>query len=109
MLVTLDGRNVSGLPTDAQGRSYLDMSSDVVVWRTRIPIASGLTTGQHVLRLTVDDQATVSGGVDAFEVNAGRPPAFPTALVAILGTGLLIVGALLVWDRRTRPRRERFF
>lgn len=109
MLVTLDGRNVSGLPTDAQGRSYLDMSSDVVVWRTRIPIASGLTTGQHVLRLTVDDQDSVSGGVDAFEVNAGRPPAFPTALVAILGTGLLIVGALLVWDRRSRPRRERFF
>ena len=109
MLVTLDGRNVSGLPTDTQGRSYLDMNSDVVVWQTRIPIASGLTAGQHVLRLTVDDQASVSGGVDAFEVNAGRPPAFPTALVAALGGGLLIVGALLLWERRTRPRRERFF
>jgi hypothetical protein len=29
--------------------------------------------------------------------------------VALLGLGIAVVAALLVWDLRTRPRREKFF
>jgi hypothetical protein len=109
LLVTLDGRSVSGLPTDNEGRSYLDLYAPETVWRDRLPIASGLAPGQHVVRLTVGDGEPVGCNVDAFEVSAGQPPAFPVLPVAVLGLGLLIAAGALVWDLRNRPRREKFF
>jgi len=109
LLVTLDGRNVAGLPTDDRGRSYLDLHAPLSVWRARLPIASGLVASQHVLRLTLSDDQQASGNVDAFEVNAAPPPALPVLPVAGLGAAILIVAAALAWDLRRRPRRERFF
>jgi hypothetical protein len=109
LLVTLDGRNVGGLPTDEQGRSYLDLQAPSVVWQARMPIASGLAPDQHVVRLTVSDGQPALGNVDAFEVNAGRRPKFPTVPVVVIGLGVLSAAAALVWDLRTRPRREQFF
>jgi polysaccharide biosynthesis protein PslG len=106
LLVTLDGRTVAGLPVDDQGRSTLELHSSVTTWRTRLPIASGLALGQHVLRLTVGEGM---GNVDAFEVSAGQLPAFPILLVAGLGAGVLVLAGVLVWDLRNRPRREKFF
>jgi hypothetical protein len=49
------------------------------------------------------------GNVDAFEVNAGQPPAFPILPIAGLGVGILVTGTVLVWQWRNRPRREKFF
>jgi hypothetical protein len=109
LLVTLDGRNVSGLPTDDQGRSYLDLYTPATTWQARIPIASGLAPDQHVVRLTVSDDEHARGNVDAFEVNAGQPAAFPVLPVAVLGVGVLLAAGALVWDVRSRPRRERYF
>ncbi len=109
LLVTVDGRNVAGLPTDNQGHSYLDLHAPLSIWHARLPIASGLTMSQHVLRLTVADGQPARGNVDAFEVSAGEAPAFPTLPVAGLGAGALIVATTLVWHLRRRPRRERFF
>ncbi len=109
LLVTVDGRAVPGLATDPQGRAYIDLFAPTTTWQARIPIASGLTPEQHVVRLTVGDGERLSGNVDAFEVNAGQPPAFPTLPVAILGAGLLIAVAGLVWELRKQPRREKFF
>ncbi len=109
LFVTLDGRNVAGLPTDDQGRSYLDLQAQDTVWQARRPIGSGLATDQHVVRLTVDDGAHGPANVDAFEVNAGQPRAFPVLPVAILGVLFLAVAAALIWDLRNRPRREQFF
>ena len=109
LLVTLDGRNVAGLPSDAQGRSYLDLSAAATEWQARLPIASGLTPAQHVVRLTIVDDPSAPGSVDAFEVNAGRPPAFPILSVGLLATGLLIAALALVLDIRRRPQREQFF
>lgn len=109
LMVTLDGRNVSGLPTDDQGRSYLNLQAPATEWQARLPIARGLTPGQHVVRLTVTDGDSAAVNVDAFQVNAGQPPAFPLLPVTILGIGLLVVAALLVWDLRSRPQREKFF
>jgi hypothetical protein len=109
LLVTLDGRNVAGLPRDGQGRSYLDLRSEEVVWQARLPIASGLVSDLHVVRLTIDDGARAAANVDAFEVNVGQPRAFPIVLVALLGAVLAAVTVALVWDLRGRPRRERYF
>ncbi len=110
LLVTLNGRNVSGLPTDDQGRSYVDLYAAETRWQARIPIASGLTPAQHVLRLTVGEGDQVSGNVDALEVNAGQPLAFPVMLTSVLGAGILIAVGALAWDLRSgRSRREQFF
>jgi hypothetical protein len=109
LLVTLDGRSVSGLPTDEQGRSYLALYAPNVAWQARMPIASGLAPDQHVVRLTVSDGQPAMGNIDAFEVNTGQPPSFPIVPVAILGLGVLVLAAVLVWDLRARPRREKFF
>lgn len=109
LLATLDGRNVAGLPTDDQGRSYLDLHAAETVWQASIPIANGLATGQHVVRLTVGDGDGAAGNVDAFEVNAGQPPPFPTLPVVGLGVALVGVFCTLIWDLRSRPRPEKFF
>jgi hypothetical protein len=109
LLVTLDGRNVAGLPTDEKGRSYLDLSASATAWQVRFPIAQGLAVGQHVLRLTVSDNEFASGNVDAFEVDAGQPPAFPSLPVALIAVGILLTAGALAWDVRRRPRPERFF
>jgi hypothetical protein len=109
LLVALDGRNVTGLPTDDQGRSYLDLSAPATQWQVRLPLASGLGTGQHVVRLTVSDWDPARCNIDAFEVNAGQPPAFPALPVALLGAGVVLAGIALAWDLLNRPRRERFF
>jgi hypothetical protein len=113
LLVTHDGRNVPGLPVDDQGRSYIDLYSPAIEWQARLPIARGLGSGQHVLRLTVSDVSTAATPsvctVDAFEVGAGPPPPFPTLLVAGLSLGLLAVAGLIILDQRRRPRREKFF
>ena len=106
LLVTLDGRTVAGLPADDQGRSTLDLRTPMTTWQTHLPIASGLASGQHVVRLTVGEG---TGNVDAFEVNAGQLPAFPILLVAGLGAGVLVLAGALVWDLHSRPRREKFF
>jgi hypothetical protein len=106
LLVTLDGRTVAGLPADDQGRSYLDLRAPTAMWQTRLPIASGLAPGRHVVRLTVGEGR---GNVDAFEVNAGELPAFPTLFVAGLGAGVFVLAGVLIWDLRSRPHREKFF
>jgi len=109
LLVTLDGRNVAGLPTDSRGRSYLDLSAPADMWQARLPIAQGLSASQHVVRFTISDEGGGVCNVDALEVDAGRSVTFPTWPVAGLGLALLVAGAALVWDVRRRPRRERFF
>ena len=61
------------------------------------------------MRLLVGEGDQPLGNVDAFEVNAGRPPSLPIPLVALLGVALVAAGAGLFWDLRTRPRRQKFF
>jgi hypothetical protein len=108
LTVTLDGHDVAGLPVDALGRSYLALDAPSVEWQARLRVAAGLSTAQHVLRLTVAENSPAACNVDAFEVNAGQPPAFPLAAVAGLGLALVAAVAGLVWDLRSR-RRPKFF
>ena len=108
LFVTLDGRNIPSFPLDDQGRSVLDLSAPTTVWQRRWPIAHGLVPEQHVIRLTVSDEVETVN-VDAFEVNASQPPAFPTSLAGALGGMALLLASVLFWDIRRSSRRERFF
>ncbi len=109
LLATMDGRNVTGLPLDEQGRSYLDLYAPTTMWQARLPIASGLALGQHVVRLTAGDTAQTTCNVDAFEVHAGRPASFPVVPVVGLVLGLLAAAGALAWDLMRRRRPEKFF
>jgi hypothetical protein len=109
LLVTLDGRSLAGLPTDGQGRSYLDFNAASETWQERLPIAAGLASGQHVVRLTVSEDQPGMSNVDAFEVSAAQPPGFPAPLAASLGLGSVLAAAALAWDLRSQPRREKYF
>lgn len=109
LLVTLDGRTVPDLPIDEQGRSYLDLQAPDTQWQTPLPVVKNLSTGQHVLRLTVSDGGYGPCNVDAFEVNTGQPLAFPLATTILLSAALVVSCALLVWDRISRPQRETYF
>ncbi len=105
LLVTLDGRSVTGLDRDKEGRSYVDLYSPRPQWRARVPLVRGAGSGQHVLRLTVaEERNPASAGnrcaIDAFEVALAPPATFPYAPVALLGIGLTTVSWLLYRELR---------
>ncbi|MFC2030292.1 hypothetical protein ACFLWA_06140 [Chloroflexota bacterium] len=106
LLATLDGHSIDGLPTDDEGRTYLDLYASEEEWRATLPIAARLAPAQHVVRLTVGDGEGAVANVDAFEVSAGQPDP-PVLQVVIVGIGLVAVLAGFVWDLRRRPRRPR--
>jgi len=107
LLVTLDGRDVAGLPVDDKGRSYVDLYDPATQWQAWVPLVSGAGNGQHVLRLTVSDEGNpASNGhhcsMDAFQVAPPPPPSFPYIPVAGLGLGALIATWLLYRELRSR-------
>ena len=85
LLVTMDGRTVTGLPADDRGRSYLNLHAGTTVWQGRLPIAAALAPGQHMVRLTVSDGDRTVCTINAFEANAGQSPAFPVLPAVGLG------------------------
>jgi len=110
LLVTSDGRNVPGLPVDEQLRSFVDLRSEQMEWQARLPIATGLGPGQHVVRLTLAESADApTATVDAFIVTTGERPPFPGLPVAGLGLGMAVMVGLLAVERRRRPQRANIF
>lgn len=105
LLATLDGRSVTGLDRDAEGRSYVDLYSPRPQWQVRVPLVQGAGSGQHVLRLTVaKEKNPVSTGnrcvVDAFEVALTSPASFPYSSVALLVVALAMVSWFLYRELR---------
>jgi polysaccharide biosynthesis protein PslG len=70
LYVSLDGQAVSGLPTDDEGRSYVDLRGPGESEPARIPLVAEATPGEHRLELEVGIADGVAGlcVVDAFEV-----------------------------------------
>jgi hypothetical protein len=111
LIVTLDGRRVLGLPQDSKERSYLDLYYPEIE-RILFRLADNVGAGQHTLRLTVSDAKNDASSsnlcvIDAFEVQAAPPPAFPVLPVVGLGIGMTLVSFSLyreitrnVWRRR---------
>ncbi len=105
LLVTLDGKRVPGLPTDAGANSYIDLYSTEVEWQAEIPVVSGLGEGQHVLRLTTADATNASSrgsrsAVDAFIVTTAGPPGFPFVQVIAFSAVAIVSGWALVREAR---------
>ncbi|MBN1641595.1 MAG: beta-galactosidase [Anaerolineae bacterium] len=99
MLVTLGGQNVSGLPTDAQGRSYVELYAPTPR-RISLPVVQGAGARRQTLRLTVSDATHPEAqgrqcAVDAFQVIAAATPAFPVVPVVLLVVGCVAAGTLL--------------
>ncbi len=109
LLVTLDGRAAPGLFRDDRGRTVVDLYSPTPEWGARVPLVRGAGSGQHVLRLTVDEwRNEASAGlrcvVDAFEVKVSAPPAIP--YVKVVGLGLAAIGLAWLLVREWRGRRQ---
>lgn len=100
LLVVLDGHAVPGLPTDAQGRSYVDLHSATPQDQARITLVPSVRPGQHTVTITVSEEspawpASTECRVDAFEVVPADQGAFPVQTtvglsLAVLGDGWLL-------------------
>ena len=99
VLVTLDGQNVSALPTDEQGRSYVELYGSRSS-RISLPVVQGASGRRQTLRLTVSDTAHPDAqgmqcAIDAFLVEAAASPVFPVVPVILLVAGCIAAGTLL--------------
>ncbi len=107
LLVNLDGRYVPGLPTDEQGRSYIDLYSNSDIW-TEIPVIKSTGSAPHTLTLMVAEQVNPAAmgakcGIDAFVVRAAPTPAFP---YLPLGAFALVTALALAGLARAARRRR---
>lgn len=99
LLVTIDGKNVPGLPLDSKGRSFIELYA-AQSGPVTIPIIRDTSTRRQTLRLVVSEfRSPDSGGeqciIDAFQVNARSTTPFPILPVLFLLAGCTIVGAML--------------
>ncbi len=92
--VTIDGKVVPGLPLDANGHSYIELSSPKDEWQARVPLAHGLARGNHTVELVIGQNGEVA--LDAFAVYAEGAPEFPWMAVAALGGAFILAGLLFV-------------
>ena len=101
--ITLDGRNVAGLPLDANGNSFVDLSSPNDEFQITVPVAHDIARGTHTVEIVVGQSGEVS--LDAFTVSADGSHEFPFLLVVAL-VGLFFVAlALFVFTLRSpQPR-----
>ena len=90
--VTLDGQVVKNLPLDANGHSYVELSSPKEEWQVRVPIARDLARGPHTVELVVGQNGEVA--LDAFSVYADGAYEFPVTLVIPIGAVLILAVVL---------------
>lgn len=107
LLATLDGHNVAGLPTDDQGRTYIDLYSANDAWPV-VPVVKGAGNGTHTLRLVVSERSNRASsgqmcGIDTFIVRTTPAPMFPFAPAA----GALLVAGLSSFGLARLARRRR--
>ncbi len=109
--VTLDGKVVPTLPLDANGHSYIELSSPKDEWQVRVPIARDLQRGNHTVELIVGQNGEVA--LDAFAVYANGTREFPWTVVAVLGAvsvvaaGLFLRGVFASRRQQRRPAARR--
>ncbi len=107
--LTVDGREANAVPEHSQGRSIVDVSAaNHQEAPISIPIADGLSPGQHVLRLVVGPGPGPERGavqITGFEI---RPVNTSAALVRggitmgaalVIGALAIVVGRLWPWGR----------
>jgi hypothetical protein len=110
LLATLDGENLSGLPLDNRGRSYLDLYAPNSV-QVSLPVVQDASQRRHTLRLTVSELANPDSSgsqcvIDAFQVTNSSTRPFPTFPVIALISGCIAVGTLLGRATMANQRSE---
>ncbi len=101
--VSLDGRNVPGLPTDASGRSYVDLASETLRDQVHVSLVRNSSSNKHTLQLMVAESPSGECIIDALEVLGQEPPTFPWLPITASAAALLLDGALL-WRTAHRLR-----
>jgi hypothetical protein len=101
--ITLDGRNVAGLPLDANGNSYVDLSSPNDEFQVTVPIAHDIARGTHSVEIVVGQSGEVS--LDAFAVSADGLHEFPFLPVLAFAGLFFVALALFSFSLRSRPHR----
>jgi hypothetical protein len=107
-LVSLDGRTVPGLPTNDQGRSYVDMYSDTAKDQAVVSLAHSLGPETHILTLEISSEhhpASSGQGcaIDALRVASGERGSLPLLPLAVVLAALALNLALL-WRTWRRAR-----
>ena len=109
--VTVDGQEANLLPTDKQGRSYLDLHSADLEWQVEIPVAERLRPGEHRLRLVVAPESksgsyAVGCALDGFIVGGEASASTIGFEWPAIGAMIVLVGVAggYVWRRRDRRR-----
>jgi polysaccharide biosynthesis protein PslG len=101
--ITVDGIESNLLPSDRQGKSHLDLYAETVAER-QVPVAAGLPTGKHKIRLSVSaNRNPVAKGnriaVEGFTVRqAGMGSAWAT-VAWVSGAIALSMLVLYLWLR----------
>ena len=103
--IRIDGmpRVAGELPQDDDGRAVLDPAVPAESWQQRVPVASGLTNGQHRLEIT----ATGPFVLDGLIVSTREIP-FILQPLPRLATSLVMIGGALAVAMVARNRRKRF-
>ncbi|MDE3091144.1 MAG: hypothetical protein KGJ80_17350, partial [Chloroflexota bacterium] len=106
--VTLDGQKVPGLPLDANGNSFVELSSPNDEFQVHVPVARDLTRGTHTVEVVVGQSGEVS--LDGFVVSADGLHEFPWEQAGAFAAGLIVAAALLavslLRSRRNTARRK---
>ena len=107
--VTIDGGETNRLPSDRQGRSYVDLYSAVAQPQSLITIADQLSGRDHILRITVGAPNTADRNpvfdLDGFVIGEARQGGILGVPLLAAAAGLLVIAggvALVVWRRRSR-------
>ena len=107
--VTIDGGEANRLPSDRQGRSYVDLYSATTQPKSLITIADQLSGRVHILRIAVGPANSTARDpvfdLDGFVIGEARAPDIlgVPLLPAIAGLTVLACGvALFAWRRRAR-------
>jgi len=100
LLVTLDGRPVSGLPRDEAGNTYVTLYSPLEEDGAVISLVTNAGPGSHTLRLTLSETSDVGSSghvvtIDAFGVRSGQT-ASASLLPVAGGLGALVVVLMLL-------------
>lgn len=102
----IDGRLVSGLPTDEEGMSMIDLYAAALEPNASVTVAEHLSPGEHTLRLSVSEHANplsrgIACSIDALRVHGSKEAAWPWARIAGLVMGLVINTTLIgkIWPR----------
>ncbi|MDP2727649.1 MAG: hypothetical protein Q8P59_08905 [Dehalococcoidia bacterium] len=90
--VTIDGSPAPGLPRDQDGRAYLDQASSEPRWTQGVPLARGLSYGEHRVEIRVVSPGFALDGlvVESEERDWGR---VSSGLVLVLVSVVILVWA----------------